>query len=121
MINPSIIPNGYMYHYITDPFSFNGDYLVVMETNGISMLELTEFGEALEIRQISVEPNSRMKGKGNLLLELATKIAKNSDKKTISLDVISYSWMEDWYRRHGFEIDGISVYDKNYTNLIKKL
>lgn len=115
MINPSNIPMGYIYHYIRD--SINGDYLVIMEKTGFSMLELTEFGDAIEIRQISVEVSSRRKGKGNLLLELATYIAKRSNKEIISLDVIPNSWMEDWYRRHGFEIDGISVYDKNYTNL----
>lgn len=64
------------------------------------------------LHDVVVNPSVRRKGYGNMLLEIAKEQARKQGCLYLHLWVELDSWMEEWYKRHGFEQYGISLKDK---------
>ena len=54
------------------------------------------------IHDLVVHIDKRGQGLGGILLEEACKAGEGMGADTIMLSVIPGSWLEEWYKRHGF-------------------
>ena len=81
-----------------------------------------EFPCAANITGLSVYKDKRNKGYGTALLKEAEKEAKEHNKEIIYISCDKDSWIENWYKRTGYEDDGlIPEFDYKVRRLKKEI
>ena len=86
------------------------------ETEGVSIMFMEEKGRAFGrlyfydndstmvlLSDLSVSPEDRKQGIGRQMQEIREQMAINSSATTAYLWVEKDSWMQEWYRRRGYE------------------
>lgn len=69
-----------------------------------------EYGEFI-IHTLHVQDEEKKKGTGKFLLESSEKIIRTFGGKIAVLYVVENSWMEDWYKRNGYEVSNKGSYN----------
>lgn len=86
---------------------------------GISKEPGLEFGF---IHDLIVHPSVRQQGRATYLLKLAEQEIKNNfGRDAAVLRVVPGSWMEEWYKRNGYEDYRGGCIRDGYNDLFKKL
>lgn len=71
------------------------------------------------IHDLIVYPTEREQGRGNYLLNLAESEIKQTGYPGAVLRVVPGTWMEQWYKRHGYEDYNDGLLRDGYKDLIK--
>jgi GNAT superfamily N-acetyltransferase len=88
--------------------------------NGVGLVNVSvenETPERATIHGVSVLPSYRKHGYGTTLLTLAEKEAKKMGATRVGIATEPNSWLEDWYKRLGYEFDS---YDENNLIVLSK-
>ena len=85
--------------------TFFGEVTTEIIADGYGFVMVTVMDSNKEvglIHDLCVHKTRRGEGLGRVLLEDACKIAGEMGAKVARLSVKSGSWLEEWYKRHGF-------------------
>ena len=82
-------------------------YDVFYQSGSIRLWISDENPRKLFLSNLMVQPEDRNKGIGKALLDYSEKAAKRLGMKRIALKVRKDSWMENWYKRIGYQEDYI--------------
>ena len=95
--------------------------IVLDDGNGLVSVTIMNGREDMAvIHDLIVMKNKRGEGLGRALLEEACAEAAGLGAKTVRLSVAPGSWLEEWYKRHGFQEIGEVEYDGLFVVLEKK-
>lgn len=98
--------------------------LMVMEKDGRAMVHFYKYHDdpsTLFLSDLSVDPEHRKQGIGNLILNIAEDVARQTGADSISLWVEKDSWMSEWYQRKGYQFWSEKDGQENNVWLIKNL
>lgn len=107
-------PTSVVVHH-NDWGGYDEDVFILDGGAAVCMLAFPGGGDPAEhqgrawLHDLSVLPDYRKKGYATALLEMCREAARKGGRKVLSLWVSPGSWMEDWYRRNGFEKDPLLV------------
>lgn len=76
-----------------------------------------DYVDEMYITDLSTEEQHRRKGHGNKILQYAEKTCVENNATRIILLVKKCSFMEDWYKRHGYKY--MYSFDEYYNKYIK--
>jgi len=77
--------------------------------------------DTVYLSNVFVDEKYRRTGLGNIILEMATDIAKKMEFKTIILKVLKTSFVHEWYERHGYRDFVADSEDISYVWMKKEL
>ena len=84
---------------------FGDVWYMTSEPEGIFRFAIYRYDddrETVYLSNVFVGEEHRKNGLGNIILNEADKVAKKLNAKTICLKVKQYSFVHDWYERHGY-------------------
>lgn len=96
----------YVYHRNKPPF---GDTTTIITEDASAYVMITRFNETEDtavLHDLVVLKDRRGQGLGSALLEEAVAEAGRIGVRRVRLSVEPDSWLEEWYKRHGFQETG---------------
>ena len=96
----------YVYHRNNPPY---GDTTTIITEDASAYVMITQFNATKDIavlHDLVVLKDRRGEGHGSAILEEAVAEAKRMGVSAVRLSVEPKSWLEEWYKRHGFQETG---------------
>lgn len=96
----------YVYHRNNPPY---GDTTTIITEDASAYVMITQFKTTKDtavLHDLVVLKDRRGEGLGSAILEEAVAEAKRMGASAVRLSAEPKSWLEEWYKRHGFQETG---------------
>lgn len=96
----------------------------IMESNGLAFARVSQYNnekESIILDSLSVSESMRRKGLATKLQEIRENIGIEIGAQKAFLWTLKGSWMQEWYKRRGYENYEDFQEDNNYIWMVKDL
>lgn len=110
----------YVYHRNKPPY---GDTTTIITEDASAYVMITVFNgkkDTAVIHDLVVLKDSRGEGLGSAMLEEAVAEAERIGVAKVRLSAEPDSWLEEWYKRHGFQETGEVEYLEKVFNVLER-
>ena len=110
----------YVYHRNKPPY---GDTTTIITEDASAYVMITQFNATKDtavIHDLVVLKDRRGEGLGSAMLEEAVAEAGRIGAKVVRLSAEPSSWLEEWYKRHGFQETGEVEYLEKVFNVLER-